>query len=52
LSRANIVLDANGCPALITDLMSLIAKTNPDSINMKKKIKDIKDNAQLKGYCK
>ncbi len=52
LSRANIILSANGCPKAITYLMDSIAKINPDSINMKLKIKAIEDTAQLKEYCK
>lgn len=51
-SRANIILSANGCPTAITYLMDSISKINPDSINMRLKIKAIEDNAQLKGYCK
>jgi hypothetical protein len=51
-SRANIILSANGCPEAITHIMDSISKKNPDSTNMRLRIKAINDTAQIKGYCK
>jgi len=51
-SRANIILSADGCPEAITHIMDSISKKNPDSINMRLRIKAINDTAQIKGYCK
>jgi hypothetical protein len=50
--RANIILDAYGCPKAITHMMDSIAATNPDRVNMKLKIKTIDSIAKMKGYCK
>jgi len=51
-SRAKVILDANGCPTLITKSMDSIAHTNPDSSKMESIIEAINEESQKKGNCK
>lgn len=51
-SRANVILEASGCPEVVTYVMDSISKTNQDSVSMRLRIRAIEDSAQVKGYCK